>query len=257
MLTEETGGAGGIEIEVLYLSWKWKYFHLSKVLKWEQMTGKGAIPWQGPNHSFLKSLLMIFNGLNIWHMYFQILEWQAMQKSYQVGIWELFLSFGKAVYFIPNKMSDKESSVLKENRWRLKIKKHLRLEGVIEGDRGMGTSSLWPCTWWHQFGLGCLRRHLPGKRETHKMNSDSFLSFFLWPRGLWDLSSPTRDWICAPWSESSGMPGNSLSYSFLSQLLKWKTEDFPGGTVDKSLPANAGDAGLIPDLGRFHRPWSN
>ena len=75
-------------------------------------------------------------------------------------------------------MSDKESSVLKENRWRLKIKKHLRLEGVIEGDRGMGTSSLWPCTWWHQFGLGCLRRHLPGKRETHKMNSDSFLSFF-------------------------------------------------------------------------------
>ena len=45
---------------------------------------------------------MIFNGLNIWHMYFQILEWQAMQKSYQVGIWELFLSFGKAVYFIPN-----------------------------------------------------------------------------------------------------------------------------------------------------------
>ena len=26
-----------------------------------------------------------------------------MQKSYQVGIWELFLSFGKAVCFIPNK----------------------------------------------------------------------------------------------------------------------------------------------------------
>ena len=154
-------------------------------------------------------------------------------------------------------MSDKESSVLKENRWRLKIKKHLRLEGVIEGDRRMGTFSLWPCAWWHRFGLGCLRRHLPGKRETHKMNSDSFLPFSLWPRGLWGLSSPARDWICAPQSESSGMPGNSLSCSFLSQLLKWKPEDFPGGAVDKSVPANAGDTGLIPDLGRFHRPWSN
>ena len=28
--------------------------------------------------------------------------------------------------------------------------------------------------------------------------------------------------------------------------------DFPGGTVDKSLPANAGDSGLIPNLGRLH-----
>ena len=28
---------------------------------------------------------------------------------------------------------------------------------------------------------------------------------------------------------------------------------FPGGPVDK----NAGDTGSIPDLGRFHMPWSN
>ena len=89
-------------------------------------------------------------------------------------------------------MSDKESSMLKENRWRLKIKKYLRLAGVIEGDRRMGIFSLWPCTRWHQFGLGCLRRHLPGKRETHKVNACSFLSSFLWPRAVWDLSSPTR-----------------------------------------------------------------
>ena len=26
----------------------------------------------------------------------------------------------------------------------------------------------------------------------------------------------------------------------------------PGGTVDKNPPANAGDTGLIPALGRFH-----
>ena len=31
----------------------------------------------------------------------------------------------------------------------------------------------------------------------------------------------------------------------------------PGGTVDKNLPANAGDAGLIPGIGRFLMPRSN
>ena len=38
------------------------------------------------------------------------------------------------------------------------------------------------------------------------------------------------------------------------QELKW---DFPGGPVDKNLPANTGDTGLIPSPGRFHLPWSN
>ena len=33
--------------------------------------------------------------------------------------------------------------------------------------------------------------------------------------------------------------------------------DFPGGSVDKSLPANAGDTGSIPALERFHMPLSN
>ena len=28
--------------------------------------------------------------------------------------------------------------------------------------------------------------------------------------------------------------------------------DFPGGTVDKDPPADAGDTGSIPGLGRFH-----
>ena len=30
--------------------------------------------------------------------------------------------------------------------------------------------------------------------------------------------------------------------------------DFPGGPVVKNPPANAGDTGLIPRLGRFHMP---
>ena len=32
---------------------------------------------------------------------------------------------------------------------------------------------------------------------------------------------------------------------------------FPGGAVVGSLPANAGDTGLSPGLGRSHMPWSN
>ena len=53
-------------------------------------------------------------------------------------------------------------------------------------------------------------------------------------------------------------------------MEKWKTEIFsklprvklsdqgsPGGSVVKNPPANVGDTGSIPDLGRWHMPWSN
>ena len=33
-------------------------------------------------------------------------------------------------------------------------------------------------------------------------------------------------------------------------------QDFPGGPVVKNLPANAGDTGLIPGMGRSHMPRS-
>ena len=33
--------------------------------------------------------------------------------------------------------------------------------------------------------------------------------------------------------------------------------DFPDGRVYKNPPANAGDAGLVPGLGRFHVPQSH
>ena len=33
--------------------------------------------------------------------------------------------------------------------------------------------------------------------------------------------------------------------------------DFPGGSVVKNLPANAGDTGSIPGPGRSHMPRSN
>ena len=34
-------------------------------------------------------------------------------------------------------------------------------------------------------------------------------------------------------------------------------QDFPGGEVVKNLPANAGDTGLSPGLGRSHMPRSS
>ena len=33
--------------------------------------------------------------------------------------------------------------------------------------------------------------------------------------------------------------------------------DFPGGTVDKNLPANAADTGSNPSPGRFYAPQSS
>ena len=38
---------------------------------------------------------------------------------------------------------------------------------------------------------------------------------------------------------------------------KFLTWDFPGGAVVKNLPANAGDMGSSPGLGRFHMPRSS
>ena len=39
--------------------------------------------------------------------------------------------------------------------------------------------------------------------------------------------------------------------SLLPYIIKF-IFDFPGGTVDKNPPANAGDLGSIPGLGRSH-----
>ena len=39
--------------------------------------------------------------------------------------------------------------------------------------------------------------------------------------------------------------------------LKKQEKGFPGGTVVENLPANAGDTGLSPGLGRSHMPRSD
>ena len=40
-------------------------------------------------------------------------------------------------------------------------------------------------------------------------------------------------------------------------FLKSYNEGFPGGAVVENLPANAGDTGSSPGLGRSHMPRSN
>ena len=48
---------------------------------------------------------------------------------------------------------------------------------------------------------------------------------------------------------------SSMCLGFL--ISKVRIRDFPGGTVVKNSPANAGDMGSIPGLGRSHIPRSN
>ena len=43
----------------------------------------------------------------------------------------------------------------------------------------------------------------------------------------------------------------------LKEGAKGKSSGFPGGSVVKNPPANAGDTGSIPGLERSHMLWSN
>ena len=44
---------------------------------------------------------------------------------------------------------------------------------------------------------------------------------------------------------------------FEKEGLDWRVLGFPGGAVVENLPANAGDTGSSPGLGRSHMPLSN
>ena len=46
-------------------------------------------------------------------------------------------------------------------------------------------------------------------------------------------------------------------FSYLTVIIKNKSQGFPGGSMVKNPPANAGDGGLIPDPVRSHMPGSN
>ena len=50
-------------------------------------------------------------------------------------------------------------------------------------------------------------------------------------------------------------PGRFMTATVWSQNIR--NRDFPGGTVVKNPPANAGDTGSSPGPGRSHMPRSN
>ena len=50
---------------------------------------------------------------------------------------------------------------------------------------------------------------------------------------------------------------NAAVTSLVGSVKNKKLTDFPACSVDKNLPANAGDTGSIPGLGRFHILWSS
>ena len=52
---------------------------------------------------------------------------------------------------------------------------------------------------------------------------------------------------------STGQSENEVKKKILVKIAS----GFPGGAVVESLPANAGDTGSSPGLGRSHMPWSN
>ena len=52
-------------------------------------------------------------------------------------------------------------------------------------------------------------------------------------------------------------PSTSELTVFTDRAFKESIRDFPGGAVVEKLPANAGDTGSGPGLGRSHMPRSN
>ena len=51
--------------------------------------------------------------------------------------------------------------------------------------------------------------------------------------------------------------GNADKQKKKKKKLKIIRLGFPGGAAVENLPANAGDTGSSPGLGRSHMPWSN
>ena len=68
---------------------------------------------------------------------------------------------------------------------------------------------------------------------------------------LWPLRSPS----CSQYSQ--GLVDTFRDFLTCISSLEKETQGFPGGAVVENLPANAGDTGSSPGLGRSHMPRRN
>ena len=60
-----------------------------------------------------------------------------------------------------------------------------------------------------------------------------------------------------PVKHSNATKMNKKNIFNIHKVLFQKIKGFPGGAVVENLPANAGNTGSSPGLGRSHMPWSN
>ena len=73
-------------------------------------------------------------------------------------------------------------------------------------------------------------------------------------------TSPVVQWLrlCAPTAGGAGsITGRGTKSPQAAPKVKSAAKGFPGGAVVENLPANAGDTGSSPGLGRSHMPRSN
>ena len=83
----------------------------------------------------------------------------------------------------------------------------------------------------------------PWSQAPRPSKENQFLDLEFGKVGPWSHQEPTE--------KQSNYETDSLRSAC---LVNNHREDFPGGPVVKNPPANAKDAGFIPDPGRFHMP---
>ena len=73
-----------------------------------------------------------------------------------------------------------------------------------------------------------------------------------------DVIKRIIQYLSVTYITTTSLPSSSIFFKLHCIILsiKFIALDFPGGTLDKSLPANAGDMGSIPALGGSHMLWA-
>ena len=79
------------------------------------------------------------------------------------------------------------------------------------------------------------------------------------PQGIFLTQGSNPRLFCLWHWQAGSLPLAHLGSSpcVLAKLIESNVWDFPGGPVVKNPPANAGDTGSVPDLGRFQMPAGN
>ena len=72
-----------------------------------------------------------------------------------------------------------------------------------------------------------------------------------------DICIYITDSLCYKAETNTPLKSNYTPKKTLKKKKKRPVKGFPGGTVVKNLPANAGYTGLSPGPGRSHMLWSN